>query len=467
MRRVILLFGIILIAASTAYPDEEDWHSVKVLEHDTLTIHIKVKKRVTMADKDWLCIEFENTREIPFNIKNANCRIESNRFSLKSKKKLSSGGLFSGNDFFLFPQAWDTTPVADRLIKKGTYRVSQQVCDSAACLLGLPPKEGLLVKARFYISIELAGGKRLETPRKEGVPFEFEWHYPDKAGFIAMKKRFKHILKNPIRWQFSRILRAFLDIPEMAKSVTVDELLDALGRRKNTPERQSLMVHINKHYPQDKKVIDFFLKRLKDEDWSITRSLCYDGKNIWHKDFIEPLVKIYENRQPITGKHYRINIWVSRVLYGHRGDWKDDKKIPGRLSAVLLKHCDFLTKRPEELEKDQMEGWASWARELSLTCDLNMVKYLVPYLDCKVQVCGKPSGLGVGERLPPLRACDTAMEAILRILDENIEEAYKEAGYEYNKVMKNFNSNYEEVSGRMNKIRDGMIQKVKKRLKED
>ncbi len=459
MRQTILCSVFLLFVTLAAYCGDEEWHSVKVLKHDALTIYIKVKKRATMADEDWLCIEFENTRETPFDVRNANWRIESERYNVKSKKLVSSGGLASGSDFDLFPHAWDTTPVANRLVKKGKYRVSQQVSDRAAYCLGLPPADGLLVKARFYISIEFADGQRVKTPGREGVPFEFEWRYPDKAGFEAMKKRLKHILKNPIRWQHSWILYPLLDTPEVVNSVTIDDLLDGIKRRKNSVDRQCLMKYINKHYCDDKKVIDFFLKRLKEGDTIIARSLAGEGKDIWHKNFIEPLVTIYEKHR---------NVWELWLLYRHRAEWEKSQNIPQRLSGALLKNYDFLKKKPEELDKERTRTWALWARDLGCTCDPNVIKYLAPYLDCKVELYDfKLCGLVPGERLPALRACDVAMEAILRILDEDREEAYKEAGYEYGKVMKNFHNDYKKVCDDMNKIRDRMIEELKKRLNKE
>ena len=60
------------------------------------------------------------------------------------------------------------------------------------------PRDGLRVRAQAHVSLEIENPNRhvLEAPNV-GVPVSFEWHYPDAAGFQAMRTRLNQLLQNP------------------------------------------------------------------------------------------------------------------------------------------------------------------------------------------------------------------------------------------------------------------------------
>ncbi|TET33936.1 MAG: hypothetical protein E3J72_15605 [Planctomycetota bacterium] len=455
MSRIVFTIIIILLIAPQVFSEEQNINTIEVLTAGQLTIRLLVKKKANLSDENWLQIEFENKGETPINIQHASYWIGSKRFNLKTGKQVTTGNLGTGSTFDFFPHCWDQDKAADRIINKGKYRASQQISDRSA--LALPPKEGLLVKADLHIWLELKNGTEIKTPGK-GTSFEFEWHYPDEQGFAKMKRRFKHILKNPLRWQHSCILYAYFKIPEVAGSVTVDDLLDALRVRENCVDRQGTMRFINEHHPGDEKVIRFFMEGLEKLDSDIARTLYGRGSKIWHSDFVKPLLKIYEKRS---------DPWVLRLLHRHCDDWPEDLNVAEKLSGIIIGKRKCLTKKPQELDEKELRGWASAARSLGHSSDPKVIKYLTPFLKSKVLLY-EPRffGLLLGERLPALRACDVAMEVIFMIRKEDIDKAYKEAGYDHVKIMKDYRSDYKKAFIEMNRIRDKMIGNLLKNLQE-
>jgi hypothetical protein len=89
------------------------------------------------------------------------------------------------------------------------------------------------------------------------------------------------------------------------------------------------------------------------------------------------------------------------------------------------------------------------------------VPLLRPFLDVKTPVRDPAHmALPFAELMPPLRPCDAALEAILTILDGDLDESYKTARRETGAAYHGFDGEGKKISA----LRDRMIADLKKRL---
>jgi hypothetical protein len=106
----------------------------------------------------------------------------------------------------------------------------EQPSDYSAALLGVPPLGGLSVRCRVYLAVHLRDGRHLR-PTEAGVPFAFDWIYPNEAGFKALRARLARLLRSPQnKAHHAYLLGAYLRILQLARAATADELVTALTR---------------------------------------------------------------------------------------------------------------------------------------------------------------------------------------------------------------------------------------------
>jgi hypothetical protein len=424
----IFMCAVSLLAAE-GHPK---WQTIEVGNVGNVTVRLKVLSPATLADAEWMMLEFFNSGR-PVRVKSAHYRIESERYGLADSKPVRSGSLASGNDYDLFPDAWKTTPVGEVLIPRYCYRVVEQLSRYSSALLALAPPDGLLVKASIFLDLELENGSRLQLP-DAGVPFQFEWRYPDEEGFARMRKRLVELLKKPeseAHKCHGYILETLLGISAVSKDIPFEELLTAIDRRSGGFDgRECLVKHLDTVGSRRREVVDYYLVRLQKLDIRV----CDDLARVpafWDESFIEPLVTMHEQEKkapPFRALH---------VLSMHSDDWKDRQDIPKRLSAVLLNRFGHILKlKPEDFaaaRKDELSlaAWAGFADDLGRTRDTGVLPLLRPFLDCRTQVLDPKTCFSAlpGEMPPAFRACDCALDAILLLLDGNVNKAYSAAGF--------------------------------------
>jgi len=420
MRRIVVVFTILSTAplVQCAMETRGRWKSVEVLALDGLGVRLLYRSRAALSDEEWMRLEFSNRGDQPIPIGNVNYRIESKRFTPDGNTPIASGGLASGNTHDLFPLAWETTPVWDIVLSPGTvYTVAEHPSRSSSALLGLSPEDGLLVKATLYLSLQSEGGGRRSSPT-EGIPFSFQWQYPDANGFLHMQQRLNSLLQEPESEAYhchAYILGVLLGIPEVSCHLSHNDVFAAIDRRSGGFDgREELVKYLQRNDFDRQQIVDFYLSRLRNMDTRVCRDLRRSHA-VWDVAFIEPLVIMHETDR--RSPPFR----ALSVLAGHDDDWKNDRAITHRLSAVLLeRYGKFLTQTPGELiQAKGLERWASRARDLSSTRDIDVLPLLVPLLDCKEHVLDPrwADANRLGDLPKPYRACDVALEAILRILD--------------------------------------------------
>ena len=144
-RRVAAVVAACLLLAASLPAEEQQraWRTVPVGKVGGIEVRLRLLSPATLADEEWIALEFENRGQKPVRVVNARYRMESRRHGLATGKPLTSGGLASGNAYDLFSEAWETTPVTIVLLR-GTHRVVEHPSRYSSTLLGLPPKAGLV-----------------------------------------------------------------------------------------------------------------------------------------------------------------------------------------------------------------------------------------------------------------------------------------------------------------------------------
>jgi hypothetical protein len=427
------------------------WRETVLLQEKDLTVRLKVLARASLADPEWLALEFENKGPRPLTVTNAHYRMTAEYRHRGTDQVAGSGSLASGNPYDLFPHAWATTPVSPIVLPPGkTYRAVEQPSDYSAALLGLPPPGGLSVRGRVFISVDLRDGRHLRPAEAAGLPFAFDWTYPTDGGFKALRARLVRLLRSPQnRAYHAYLLGAYLRIPQVARAATADELVTALARRRGPFEgRAEVAAYVAKHFRNAPAVAAYYRQRLKDGDVVVLADLRHAA--LWDRAHVEPLVRLYES-DPM--KYHE----TLGVLHQYRGDWIKDGAIVRRLSAVVRRAYPALGQDVRRLEKDGLESWADAIMRLSMTGDRSALVLLRPALDDKraFRSTKHLSMLG-GAHVPPLRVCDVALEATLTLLDGSPDEAYRRAGPGP--------VGGGDLEAAYAALRDGMIAALKKRL---
>lgn len=425
-----------------------DWTAIEVGRTGDLIVRLRVRQETSLADEDWIAVEFDNVGKSDVKIDMAQYRMESERFNLETGIFVSSGSLVSGNTFDLFPHARDTIPVAERVVPPGVYRMIDHPSLYSSALLGLPPGDGCLVKAQIFVDLRIDN----ERVKLEAKKFEFQWLYPDAKGFEAMRLRLLHLLANPRNAvQHAYILHTLLAVPELAEAASAQQLLAAIEPRVEAfSGRQYVLEHLNNHYAGESAVIDHFFSRIVDSDTLITEDLRSVPK-VWDSRFLPALLNRFDVRRDSVP-----DIFV--ILRQQGTPQRGDKQIASRLSNALL--------RFGWIEPGETYVPSVLAYQISLmghTCDRAMIPRLMPYLDDKTQtIDANQLGLSLDIRLPPLRVCDNALEAILEILDGSPGKGYKDAGFKFSSVRGARPQDVDEIT----EMRDNMITTVKQRLAE-
>ena len=441
---LLVLCELNALAADTL----NDWKSVEIGKAGELTVRLRVKPSASLADEEWLAIEFENHGKSDIKIDMAQYRIESERSNLETGIFVSSGSLAHGNAHDLFPDAWDTVPIAERVVPPGVYRMIDHPSLYSSALLGLPPGDGCLVKAQVFVDLRI----NHERVKLEAKKFEFQWLYPDAKGFDAMRLRLLHLLANPRNAvQHAYILYTLLAVPELAQAASAQQLLAAIEPRVEAfSGRQYVLEHLNNQYAGESAVVEYFFSRIVDTDTLITEDLRSVPK-VWDSRFLPALLNRFDVRHDSVS-----DVFV--ILRQQGTPQRAETQIASRLSNALL--------RFGWIEPGETYVPSVLAYQISLmghTCDRNMIPRLMPYLDDKTQTIDVTQpGLSLDIRLPPLRVCDNALEAILEILDGSPGKGYKDAGFKFSSVRGARPQDVAEIT----EMRDKMITTVKQRLAE-
>lgn len=165
-----------------------------MLRHGDLSVVLLYPESATLADQEWLSVEFRNAGSEKIEIADASYRMDMEIWAADELRM--TGNLASGNTYALFPHCWEVTPVAPRYVEPGIYTVSQHPSRYSSALLPIPSDHAFKVKANIHFRLTLADGTHISTPR-EGFPFSFRWEKPDAKGLATIEEEILAMLENP------------------------------------------------------------------------------------------------------------------------------------------------------------------------------------------------------------------------------------------------------------------------------
>jgi hypothetical protein len=446
----------------------DDTNTIELLRSEEIVARLKVNSVASMADTNWLSIEFENLTDSGYRIKSLWCSIEREDSSTTTDDRFHSGDIFSGNSMDLFPHYFDSTHPVQIYVQPGLYETYQYVSDYSSTLLGLPTEDTIVVRAVLHLKVNWNYPEFINTP-PDGVPFEFLWIYPDSSGFKAMQKRMRYLLQHPLRIHHSIIENTLMHIPEVADAMQSIEILDRLTgkipsserfylplqlrRSDNWRIRPNLWEYIDSYRANDPIVLEYLERLIETGNQAIVSNLCVSGRNLWSEKFVEPVLNEMERGTSLSYLPY---------MWEHRDKWPEELSISSRLSALICKHRSFPKTPSEYSSKHEILTVAYTLTEFGYTCDTTILPLIIPYLEDTTQWFDVKNKIIHKVRSParPSRICDNALEAVLRILGVAPGDAYSEAMKEsdFRKPIT--------TDSRSRDLRDRMIKDLKKQLSE-
>jgi hypothetical protein len=404
----------------TAPPSPEDsWRTVELLRDGDFAARLKVKRQATLADTEWLVIEFDNAGSRSLTVSSFFYAIKGEQDDRRTGRHVDSGALASSMQYEPYPETTKHTPLGPVIVKAGKgIRFSERPHYVSTVQLGVAPRGGLRVRGAIELRLRLSDGRSLHTPR-EGVPFEFDWLPPDAAGYKALGERLRKMLTAPERSESFRIqLARLLDIPEATREVTREELLSSLNRFTSMGIRKdSIVYHLARRFPNDANVLAYCRERMAAGDAIAVCEVIHAG--FWEPSFTEPLVRMYEANPSRSG--------VLTALARHRAEWAEGIKAAERLSAALLKSEPLLRKSIGEVAEREFRAWSNAVDQLVMTGDRAAVAHLRPALDDRRKMFRDDTALKLSSPPTQPRVCDRAADAILTLLDGGIGKAWQDA----------------------------------------
>jgi hypothetical protein len=413
--------AILSLLLLTAPPSPEDsWRTVELLRDGDFAVGLKVKRQATLADTEWLVIEFTNAGSRTLTVPSLFYLINGEQDDPRTGRHVSSGLLASSMEYEPYPKPTQRVPLGPVIVKagKGT-RFSGGASYVSAVQLGVPPRDGWRVRAAIELRLHLSDGRYVHTP-SAGVPFEFDWLPPDAAGYKALGERLRTMLAAPERGELFRLqLVRMLEIPEVTREVSREELIRSLSRCSGMGVRvDAIASHLARRYPNDAKMLAYCRERLSaGEALAVFDVIC---AGFWEPSFTEPLVRLYEADPGRSG--------VLTILARHQAEWAEGIKASERLSAALLKGEPLLRKAIGEVAAAEFRAWSDAVDRLVLTGDRTAVEHLRPALDDRRKMFNDDTVTKLGNTPTRPRVCDHAAEAILILLDGNIDKAWQGAG---------------------------------------
>lgn len=430
---------IVLLPAATLPADDiANWKTYPLIRHQDLTVNLRVQPKATLADEQWIAIEFINQGSSPIKVKDANYQMKRTDRDFGGQPSLSGG-----YNRVLFPKALAKSPAGRMVIPTGTYRVIEQPSTYSSALLGLAPKRGQRIKAQIHFVLWLDDGTKIDT-RGEPMPFDFKWLRPDMDGLARIRARLKHMVANPnFVAHNNTLLGALLRIDEVSNELTLPESLTGLDKFGSMISgRDGLARFVDRRFPNDPALIAYLDERLRQRDTAVLYEMTY-MPNTWDDRLLDPLLSKFEG----SARNWRL---VMMVLELHDSPHKSNAEVARRLTRAIVASGGL----SDSSVNSSVKKYGA-LRMLGRTHDSAALKHLKPLLDDKNSVPIDSVAVFTTE-FPLFRVCDVALEAALMLLDGDAGAIHPNLGSGRKRL--------ESIVEKVSKHRDELIVKVKKRI---
>jgi hypothetical protein len=403
----------LLIPANLAAADDS-WRTVELLRDGGLVIRLKVKANASLADAEWLALEFENAGQRPLRFSEAGYAIYPEPHAPKLHRRPLSGGnssqLFPGPKLDSWPGPIDLQPGQVR-------RVADQPSQFTAAGLGAAPADGRRVRATVAVWVFI-GGRRLST-HENPVPFEFDWVRPP-GGQTALAERLRALVASPQRfWVHGDLLKVMLDDPALAGTVSRDELYAGVARRlgRRAYGADAVARAMVRWFPDDSRLQTLCRERLVARD---PDAVLLIGAGVWHSTFSELLVRLLvADAEQLRRALY----WLRQLRVGS----DSEASAANGLSTAVRQAAPALGKPAGRVADGDLSQWSQTVELVGQTGDRDMIEFLRPALDDRRKIRSDET-LTKSANVPPIpRVCDRAADAILTLLDGNANAAWAAA----------------------------------------
>lgn len=449
---LFLGFGANLIASS--YTSQHPYKTIEEQSINGVNTKLKIKANPSLNVKNWISLEFENKTKESLIIDNASYAIDCKIYNKKGGKLINEGRIAVRSASELLDKSLDS-PIPMNNLEPGNNISAAYPSLIGSILLSVPKENKVYVEATLQLNIQLIGQDKFNFNWEE-IPFSFEWSRPEPIVFSDLYQHLNQLLDNPEYTTLHHFeLLSLLSVPEVSKGVNVKTLIKGLKKRNGKEDgRIAILYYLNDHHSDEKVVLNYYLELLKAKDRTALSELNI-APDLWDDRFLEPLIEQYQNSN-INSMHEVMN-----VLYTHQNKWIKKEGISAILSDLILyKYETIIYEDPSLLSKKELLTVSLLLDMLGKTGNKEIIPVVCPFVDEKERILD--SGLVLDPNsleLPrPMRVCDNALEALMRLDNMNFIKTYKK---------KKYKPPYEngEAEIIISRIRDTLIKDFKKKGK--
>lgn len=444
MWKILAIWMVMVCCSSVAAQD--GWKTHTVINDPILQVRCKYREKTALTEADWFQIEFENRSDNPIHIKDAEYEIRFKRYT-REGRQTASGWLVRGKSDELFEGVLDPMLGQGGILPAKTIRVQSGHPSDKASPTGLNHWMNMVnqrAELWLVLHLELSDGRKLRTSA-DGIHCELEISLIGDAELKQGIERVKNIFQSPTTDdRMSGVLSALLNVDGIAKGISKVELFEGISQIRSFPAACGTAInHYREKYPVD---WNKYQKELRRAEQIANRQLP------WNPNEAALMVQLYESHSL-----YRPSCLA--ILWEHRQEWEQDKKLSSRLSTTIRREYWMLNRKLEHLTVEEKGHWVSGAYLLAKSCDRDMIRFIRPGLD-DTTVIRKLNGFAdwdFGNPPPPRRVCDETLHALYIALDVDIKKAYQNKGYTIFRYRPGKESE-------LDALRDDMIADMKKKL---
>ena len=435
--RYLFFFAYVFLISFSSMADEPVWKTYRIATLDKTIISVKALSQFSMADKKRVFLEFINEGDEPFRFQHGNFNISYDEYRKSNGRPLVFLGRYKSASI----QHTMNLEKVDGAFQfdPGTHELIIDYFSDK--IFSLPSDDGIFVKAHLTLYFKMEDGTEFRTRMRRtnqlgGINFQFSFVHPDEEEFELLKQELHDVLLNPPeRPNKPNTLKKLLKIPTIQDNLKEETIRNAIKARfpvfRDFEERKKLAVLYIEKFGMTEKFKQFLLQGFTTEKPYGYFALL-ENKTVWDPDFLEEIISAIER-----GHHSLIRLALD-ILEMHYEEWSHRDELKSFLSSVCIKENFQLSHEFDYFYKKNEWGfntrflayWAFDAEILAKTMDKQMIPLLEPFLDAK-KVARYPKELEYKfdytySSLATYRVCDVALEAIVKILEEEDRFSFKD-----------------------------------------
>jgi len=328
--------------------DRSNWKVIELDSVDRISAKLRYRSHVSAADQKWLILELINQCGHDQLVRHLSYRIECNVAPVGSASSVSSR-LCLGSTLEVFPEDWDSTPVAhhwliDQSLRESHKAISQRATASMLRISdrledrdGVSKKTEMTVNATAHITMGLSfggnsTGTRLKTP-VAGIPFSFRWIPPGESGIRKMQNWLRVWC---LRERYSdgrgapsaRLAWAYLNTPEVVAGLS-DEALKTATAVDGWGTNEFRFAAHRRLFERDPANDGFIQEHKRRIEESPSHIISLEQSDFWHPDLAGSVANsTYDYSAFYSDAHMRMAAHRGlAILEKHREDWQNDREV--------------------------------------------------------------------------------------------------------------------------------------------